>query len=201
MTPFDTYQAFVALKRHFTPGSTYDYHKYRGKTNIRPRHFELRADRYHFEKLSRLRDPKTYLVANLSENPKMWVGELFTDEAQDRFLEWCRVTESITYALSQQLDKLHEDFDDNLTFHDGEHPPVLVAMGMGDLHPAVVSLLDQLCNFTPSWTKYAWDPIVSQGIHKIRSLRGFFEFDADRCKRAIIKVFADSNKEASILHK
>lgn len=195
MSPFEAYVAFVALKRHFQPGSNYDFHKYKGKVNVKRSSFESRPDRFHYEKLARKRDPVGFLVANLSVNPKLWIGDLFVEEAEARYEYWCSVTESITYNLAQQLGRVSDrDFNSLFIFHDGQHPPILQMVAGGQVSAEVLAVMDSLLNFTRSWEKHAWDPTVRGAIHLTRKLRGFVPFDRETIRNTVVKLFS---KEAA----
>ena len=73
----DAYQMYVyylAIKRHFT--SNYDFHKYNGKINASVTSFETRKDKFFFYKLSKKTDAKNFILANLVENPNIWIGDM-----------------------------------------------------------------------------------------------------------------------------
>jgi hypothetical protein len=197
MTPFEAYQAFVAMKRHFTPGSTYDYVKYKGKISASAKSFNQRPDRFWYEKLARKRDVVGFLIANLSVNPKLWIKELFTDEAEQRHDRWCRVTESITYHVRQQMSQFDpwDSFDSLFTFTDGEHPKALQALMDGSLSPEVLAVIDGMCGFTKHWEKYSWDPSVRLAVGLIRKLQPFVEFDPGMVKSVLTKIFIRESRE------
>lgn len=194
MNAFEAYATFVAVKRHFTPGSSYDFHKYRGRTNVKPSSFEGRNDRYFYEKLGRKRDVVGFLVANLSVNPKMWIGDLFSPEADDRYEQWCAITESITYNVAQQLGKIELAFNDLFIFKNGDHAPIIRMAMAGKVSPEVLAVLDSLLNFTKTWEKYSWDPTVRGVIHLTRKLKGFVPFDRAVISNTLKKIFS---KEAA----
>jgi hypothetical protein len=85
MTGYETFGLYQALKLHFTQES-YDFFKYNGKTNVSVTTFENRKDKYHFYKLSRRlaqkEDMIDFIVANLVEDEKTWVGSLLMQESE-----------------------------------------------------------------------------------------------------------------------
>lgn len=199
MNSFEAYRTFVALKRHFARGSTYDFHKYCGKVNVKPSSFETRGDRFWYEKLSKIRDPLTFMVANVSIKPNLWVGDLMCEEANENYVRWCKVTESITYHVGQQLSQFDSraSFNSVFVFDGTGHPPALKAMLDGSLSPEVLAVLDQLIGFTRHWDKHSWDPTVKGTVHLIRKLRGFIQFDPDAIKREVKKIF-DRQREDDV---
>lgn len=198
MDSFEAYAAFVAVKRHFTPGSSYDYVKYNGKTNVSRKNFGDRPDAFWYEKLAKRRDVVPFLVANLSADPKLWVKDLFTEAAEERYARWCRVTESITYFLRQQMSQFDpwESFDSLFTFRDGDHPKALIALTDGSLSPEVLAVIDRMCGFTKHWEKYSWDPTVRLAVDRLRKLSPFVEFDPDMVRTELKKIFI-KEREAS----
>jgi hypothetical protein len=189
MQSFEAYKIFLAVKRHFSYGSTYDYHKYGGRLNVKASSFEARSDRYFYEKLARKRDVLSFCVANCSANPKCWVGDLFNDQAEEEYNRFMRVTESITYTLGREMGRYASGFDKLFKFEDGNHPVILNAYLAGQLSPEVLCVIDQLVGFTKHWEKYSWDPTVKQSIHRIQRLRGFVEYDREKVVLTLKKLF------------
>ena len=67
MNAHETYQKYMALKRHFT--SDYDIFKYKGKIkNVEHSRFEVRRDKMFFHKLSKLKDAESFMLANMLAN-------------------------------------------------------------------------------------------------------------------------------------
>ena len=52
VTPFETYQAYLGMKSHFT-NPKYDFFRYGGKSRATMSSFNKRKDKYWFEKTSR----------------------------------------------------------------------------------------------------------------------------------------------------
>ena len=106
---FDVYICYLALKRHFS--SNYDYFKYNGKVNARIDAFENRKDKFFFFKLAKRKDYKDFLLANMVNNPDVWVGDLVDSQtANETFTEWSKRQQSLGYVFGNELDELNEDF-------------------------------------------------------------------------------------------
>ena len=65
---YTCYTTYLAMKAHFNRDS-YDFFKYGGTTKAAVSTFEVRRDRYQFEKLSRAALPAEVMLAHLSANP------------------------------------------------------------------------------------------------------------------------------------
>jgi hypothetical protein len=103
MTPFEVYKTYLALKNHFTKDS-YDYFKYGGKVSASVKSFESRRDRFYFEKLAKMRDPTSFILANLSEDTNIWVGDLCANEtAERRYKSWLKRNQSLSYTFRNDL--------------------------------------------------------------------------------------------------
>lgn len=185
----------MALKRHFARGSTYDFHKYNGKVNVKASSFETRGDKFWYEKIAKIRDPFGYMLANISMKPNLWVGDLLCEEANQNYQRWCSITESITYRVREEMSTLPWNFDGNFIFENGEHPAALKSMLDGSISPEVLSVVDQLVGFTKHWEKHSWDPTVKGSIHVIRKLKGFIEFDPVKIREVLVQIFSSRQKE------
>ena len=52
-------------------------------------HFENRKDKFFFFKLAKRNDYKEFLLANMVNNPDVWIGDLIDSEtANDNFMQW-----------------------------------------------------------------------------------------------------------------
>ena len=83
MTPFESFKLYLAVRSHFNTKS-YDFFKYNGKVTAKVESYETHKSKYVFYKLSKKDDPLNYLVANLSHDPKMWIGDMFDNEGEQR---------------------------------------------------------------------------------------------------------------------
>ena len=110
-TGFGAYAIYNSIHLHFT-SSSYNYHKYNGKTNVSKDSFLKRKDKYHFYKLSRKypnkEEMKNFLVANFVENDQMWVGDLLNDGAIDNYRRRQKVLQSLTYTFENDIKNVFE---------------------------------------------------------------------------------------------
>ena len=92
MNAIETYQAYLAIKQHFSD-SSYDYFKYNGKIRVNVDTFYARKDKFFYEKLARKFNGKpdelrNYFVSILSSNPKKWIRELVGIKAEETYTKW-----------------------------------------------------------------------------------------------------------------
>ena len=101
MSAFDCYVIYLALKAHFSRKG-YDYFKYNGRTKASVENFNVRKDRYFFEKLTKRyskEEIESYFVSNYLSNSNLWVGEM----NDKNFLDWKKRIQSISYLYENDL--------------------------------------------------------------------------------------------------
>jgi hypothetical protein len=126
MNTFECYQLFMALKMHFTSPS-YDFVKYNGKLkSATPQALERHKQKFYFQKLQKMKDPKGYIIANMLRTDKLWIGDLFSSEGEACYEAWRKRRESLYYTFTQECKSvLNPDFDSNFRVRDNEHPLLL----------------------------------------------------------------------------
>ena len=108
MTVKTSYTLFHSLRLHFT-SNQYDYFLYKGKTkNVRmisSNVFNL------FESLKKnyKEDLFGFYVANLLEDPKIWVDDLFTDQSKCVFLDWKKRVQALTFNFKSDIISLNDE--------------------------------------------------------------------------------------------
>ena len=130
MDAIDAYKVYLGIKNHFTLDS-YDWFKYNKKVNVTYDSFLKRKDKIFFAKLGNRKDAylEEFLVSNFMHDTKMWVGELLSEECEERYKEWKRRQESLTYVFKNEMDfisgwkpdELNEFFNEK----GGDHPPII----------------------------------------------------------------------------
>ena len=165
MTGYETFGLYQALKLHFTQES-YDFFKYNGKTNVSVTTFENRKDKYHFYKLSRRLAQKDdmidFIVANLVEDEKTWVGSLLMQESEVNYRKHQKVIQSMSYTFENDCKLMFGDCilnPNEVLMTDGDYP-VLLKKGLQKLvNIESVCLLNNMLGFVPMWSKKIADTI------------------------------------------
>jgi hypothetical protein len=177
MNPFEAYKLYTAIKNHFTTES-YDYFKYNGKIRASEHTFETRKDKYMFYKLSKRDDALDYLVANLSEHPGLWVGELFDPKHELVYSSFKKRKESLTYVFKNDIEHLLEDFDSNFQVQDGDYPYLLKLLVQGKITKETFIIINDCVRFFGKWNKQISDPVLWPKIAlNCKKLYPFLEYD------------------------
>jgi hypothetical protein len=190
MDAYAAYVMYLALKRHFTLGSNYDYFKYNGKTNASKQSFETRRDRYSFHKLSKKDHPRDFVVANFIDNgPNIWIGDLVTDSKyEDTYKSWMKRRESISYVFKSEIEGI-SDIDEDLKVIDGQYPKLLQQYMKKKVSLETIIVLSNMIGFLKKWKKEISDPIVWPEIYNTCiKYAPFMEYDADKLKKITLET-------------
>jgi hypothetical protein len=180
MTPFDAFKLYIAIKQHFSTPS-YDYFKYHGKVRVSQTTFDTRRDKYMFYKLSKKDDLLDYLVANLSENHNIWVGELLSPECEKMYIEYKKRKESLTYIFKNDIDQLLENFDENFKVENGEYPHLLKLLTRKKITKETFIIINECVKFFGAWNKQILDPVLWPTIYMAcKKFYPFMEFERDK---------------------
>lgn len=185
---YEMYIYYLALKRHFT--SSYDYHKYNGKINASITSFETRKDKFFFYKLSKRSDAKDFILANMVNDPKIWIGDIVGEEGEKVFTEWTKKQQSLSYVFKTELGKLDEDFDSNLMTKDGQHPKLLRLHTSGNISQETLIIIDDLTNVFSYWSKKVLDKIIFPDIlNRCNKYKPFLNYDKTKMKNILVAQF------------
>ena len=184
MTPVEALQLYTAIKLHFI-SEDYDCVKYNYKTkNI---NFSKRKDKIQLNKLARQQDSKGLLIANLSINPKLWVGELFEQKAQQRYWDWKKYQNSQTYCFKEELKLLSKNSFET----DGQHPEALKLYIRKKISLDTITILNDFLNFIYEWDKKLKNDVVWESIRlTIIKYRSFIRYDEDKISEIVEAHFA-----------
>lgn len=185
---FETYVYYLALKKHFT--SSYDFFKYNGKVKASIDAFENRNDKYHFYKLSKRSDGKEFILANIMNDPGIWVGNLFNEGAENTFKEWKKIQQSLMYVFKQDINNLDGDFDSHLVTTDGHHPKILRTYLSRQIRTETLIMINEVTNVFTYWDKKLVDKIIWPDIkNKCIKYRPFMTFEKNKVKDLILETF------------
>lgn len=188
MTAFEAYVMFLALKQHFT--SDYDYQKYRGKVRADPSKFEVKKDKYLFQKLAKRADPEMYIVANLIDRDVTWGGDLFGELAERAYTDWLKRKESLSYIFKQDIGKLNDDFNSNFVVEEGQHPYLLKLYKRKLICIETLIILDDILGFMKHWNKQINDSVIWPTIYrKCLKYRPFLEYTKGKYRTILKEKF------------
>jgi len=190
LTPFEAYKTYVSLKNHFTKES-YDYFKYGGKGKFSESSFEVRKDKYFFYKLSKQKDLVNYIVSNFVVNENLWVGDLVNEEqSNSHYMQWLKKQQSLTYIISNEIELLDDNLNQNILVTDGQHPPLLRMFKQGKISAETLIALDDVLNIFKHWNKNIEEDIIWPKMYlKLMKYKPFIKYDTAKIKELLKKRF------------
>ena len=208
MSGYEAYQTYQSLKLYFKQESSYDFFKFQGKISTKLATYEKRKDKYFFEKLARKYNRKElidFLVANIiaSKLPD-WVGEVFTEEAEDTYLNWKKRVESLTYVFSNDLEKLKLDLeihgnDFNWMFQVlGGVPNLIRSYFRGEISIETLVLMNRTLNFMNHWSKFSDNLVVGDILNVIKKYDPFLKFPKTKIKSIMKEKFVPVPVEVNV---
>ena len=193
MMPVDAYRKYLSLKNHFTKDN-YDYHKYCGKSRASVQSFYKRRDRFWFEKLARQKTDQEvveFFVANFiscTDPSKLWIGEMIK-EGEERYDQWKRRTQSLSYIFKEETQSLFEDQKVDEVFDCSKgHPPILKKFLSGDISPETMVIFDKIFLFGKNFDKKLQDPVWETVSKKIKKYSSFIHIDIEKYKSILKNV-------------
>lgn len=192
MTGYEAYKMYVALKNHFN-SDTYDYFRYGGKTRANVKSFEMRHDKYFFNKLAKHKDTERFVLANIVEdNPNVWVGDLANEQqAELNYKTWLKRQESLSYVFTNDLDNLSPAYNDNLVVEGSNHPLLLKLLIQKKVSLETLVVLNDLCGFFRHWNKKIEEDVIWPMVYKkCKKYRPFLKFDKDKLKQIVVDKFS-----------
>lgn len=187
---FRLYQYYLAMRQHFS--SNYDYFKYNGKVSASVASFNKRRDRFHFYKLSKRKDAKGLIFANVLKDHTKWIGDMLDEESEKIYKDWRKRQESLTYVFKSDLKQLNPDFNSNFIMKDGDLPPVIKLYFYEKITLETITILDMLIDYTGVWQKKNVDNILVCDISKvINDYKPFLSLSVDKqkYKRLVLDEF------------
>lgn len=187
---FEIYIYYLALKRHFT--TDYDFFKYNGKVKASQQAFENRKDKFQFYKLSKRKDAKEFILANMIYEPTLWIGDLLDNEkAEEVFTEWTKRQQTLSYVFKNDLSELNDDFNSNLLVNDGQHPRLLQLYNMRRVNVETLVIIDDLVHNFSYWERKIADPIIFPQIKRtVEKVRPFVSYDKKKMKQLLLDRFS-----------
>ena len=187
---FNIYVYYLALKRHFT--SSYDYFKYNGKVKANAMSFENRKDKFFFYKLSKKKEAKDIILANMLANPNAWAGELLDDKAESIYKDWAKRKQSLTYEFKSDIVNMDDDFNLNFYVENGQHPKLLKLYMMNRISLETLVILCDITGCMKYWEKNISDNIVFPDINTlVRKYQPFLEYDKAKMRKILLDKYND----------
>jgi hypothetical protein len=193
MDAIDAYKIYLGVKNHFTQDS-YDWFKYNKKVNVTYDSFLKRKDKIFFAKLGNRKDAylEEFLVSNFLHDTKIWVGELLSEECEERYKEWKRKQESLTYVFKNEIDFLSgmsaDELNSFFTAKDNDHPPIIKKYLRKEISLDTLSILNSYLHFINRYDKIVHDPIYKEVSKLCKKYQPFLKYDNARMKKTLREV-------------
>ena len=190
VTPFETYQAYLGMKSHFT-NPKYDFIKYGGKSRATITSFNKRKDKYWFEKTSRKysdQEVVEFLLSNFvnATNPQnLWIGEII-NSGERTYAEWKMRQQSLTYMFTEQSSKLLSENDLEKVFNCSKgHPIILKKYLGGEISLETLSILEKVFSFKGKFDKKLKDPVWETVSMKLKKYLPFLNINVFQFKKVL----------------
>ena len=190
VTPFETYQAYLGMKSHFT-NPKYDFIKYGGKSRATMTSFNKRKDKYWFEKTSRKYSDQEvidFLLSNFvnATNPQnLWIGEII-NSGERTYAEWKMRQQSLTYMFTEQSENLLSENDLETVFNCSKgHPIVLKKYLGGEISLETLSILEKVFSFKGKFDKKLTDPVWETVSMKLKKYLPFLNINVFQFKKIL----------------
>lgn len=160
MTALEAYKLYTSLKLHFT-SEKYNYFKYNGKTHA---NFIPQNQLHFYERLSKKYgdDLREFYVANFLENSQIWVAELLSDEAIERYKKYQAKNQSLTYIFKNDILLLLDEYEDlnKIILVEKDFPILLKKTMQEKVQLETLLILNSIVKFFGMWDKKIDDDII-----------------------------------------
>jgi len=156
--------------------------------------FENRKDKFFFYKLSKRKDAKDFILANILKKPDLWIGNLIdSHEAEEVYTEWSKRQQSLSYTFKNDLDELDDDFNANIVVEDGEYPKLLSLFNRRRVCIETLIIIDELTGCFKYWEKNIRDTIVFPDINKtVNNYKPFIDYDKAKMKKIVLDKYSNT---------
>lgn len=187
---FTAYKTFLALKRHFN--SSYDYFKYNGQINASFESFEKRRDKFHFYKISKIKDYHQLMLSNFIDNPGLWIGDLLSDKSKEKHNARMKRIQSLMYHFKGDVNRLDDEYDENFIVKNGQNPRVLSLYYRGQISLETLVMLIDISGCFSHWDKNISDKISWEDINSlVTNYSPFLDYDMSKAKAVLRDRYTD----------
>lgn len=188
MDEFSVYKMYLALRLHFTTDN-YDVIQQKGRVRASRQAYAKRKDLFSIRKIAKSysdEEVANFLVANFVSGDR-W-GGMFDLEAGQRYKEWKKRVESLTYNFQQELDNIINDLEEsNLNITDiftvskGQHPYIIKAFLRNTISIETLVILERLNKFTERFDREISDTVVWPDVSRlIKKYKPFLLIDMEK---------------------
>jgi hypothetical protein len=130
------------------------------------------------------------LLANIVNNPKVWIRDVVEERGDEVYKEWQKKIETLTYTFKNEIKKLKPDYHENFLVKDGQHPYVMTQYLRREISLETFTILAKISNVYPLWEKEVVDKIVAHDIIRLsKKYYPFIEVDTKKFSRIVKEHF------------
>ena len=188
MDEYSVYKMYLALRLHFTTDN-YDVILQKGRVRASRQAYAKRKDLFSIRKIAKSysdEEVANFLVANFVSGDR-W-GGMFDLEAGQRYKEWKKRVESLSYNFEQELDNIVNDLEEsNLKIKDiftvskGQHPYIIKAFLRNTISIETLVILERLNKFTERFDRDISDTVVWPDVSRlIKKYKPFLLIDMEK---------------------
>lgn len=191
-TANDCLQLWHAIKLHFNSDG-YDFFKYQGKLKNPPK-LSKRKDQHFFIWLAKKDDPAGLIIANVADDPHVWVGNLLHEKAKETYLAWRKRQDTMTYTFQNEFKKLAYNFPDAFSCKAGSHPLALKLYLQREVSVDTLAITNQCMTFFNNWDRHLANDAVWKTVRlSLMKYRGFVDCDEARYRNIILMILREVN--------
>ena len=188
MDEYSVYKMYLALRLHFTTDN-YDVIQQKGRVRASRQAYAKRKDLFSIRKIAKSysdEEVANFLVANFVSGDR-W-GGMFDLEAGQRYKEWKKRDETLSYNFEQELDNIINDLEEsNLKIEDifavskGQHPYIIKAFLRNTISIETLVILERLNKFTERFDREISDTVVWPDVSRlIKKYKPFLLIDMEK---------------------
>lgn len=188
MEPFEVYRYYLALRLHFTTDQ-YNVINQKGRVRASKQAFFKRKDLLAIRRVAESYSDEeivNFLVANFVSGDR-W-GGVFDIDAKDRYTQWKKRIESMSYTFEKELntikkfmDKYQISFTELLTTSNGQHPYIIKMHLRQDVSIETLVIIDQLVGFVDTLDRNLAHDLVWPDLSRIiKKYTPFLTFNREK---------------------
>lgn len=187
MNAYETYKAYLGLKRHFTTAQ-YDYFKYNGKIATSPEAFLKRNDVNQFLKLSQHIDPNNLMIGNFILSRSSVSSRVMSEEFYVQFMS---LKKNVAYHFKNDLKKFKPDLVSNLVIDKNSSVPYIIDLYSRDeIKLSTMAVFEGIFSCKSKWEKSEEYFLFENTSKKIAKAWQFFDIPIDKYTEAVRTVFS-----------
>lgn len=195
MDAYEVYRYYLALRLHFTTDA-YDVVKQRGKVKASKQAFLKRKDLFAIRKIADTYSDKevvNFLVSNFVSGDR-W-GGVFDTEAKDRYLDWKKRIESLTYLFDKEISVINNfcsnkgiEFEHIFVSEKNQHPYIIKLFLRKDISIETLVILECMFNYSKQLDEVLATDLVWPDISRlIKKYKPFLEVNLNKYTKILAK--------------